>query len=521
MSKFSGRPATAASPVRTTTTTTPSTVTHEGGPAYIREAKGELFLTALTTLVEDTFYESEAQRSGRLVSLVHQVTAEDPTWVARFAPWLRTEGFMRSAPIVIAAEYVKAGGPNGRAVVASVLQRADEPAEMLGYWHSRYGRNVPQPIKRGVADAIQRLYTEKTVLKYDGNRAAWRFGDVIEMVHPKPVAPWQSELFKFCLDRRRHDATPGESLARIGAAMTLEALPEDRRRSVLKADPDRLAAAGFTWERLSGWLPGGMDAEAWEAIIPSMGYMALLRNLRNFDQAGISVGTKNLVQAKLADPEQVARSMQFPFRFYSAWKQGIGLDWAAVLEIALDLSAKNVPELSGRSLVIVDVSGSMTSTFSRRGSMAPLEAAMIFGAALYARNPGNTDLVGAATTSAPIEWRGSILRTSDWVQKHTVGEVTYLGKAVSRHYQPGHHDRVFLFTDGQSFDKIPDLGVPVYLFNLNAYRPTPLAVGHGNMHELGGLSDATFKLIPLLEQRKAGVWPHMDAAWLSGSLGQP
>src|SRR5690606_39052211 len=145
----------------------------------------------------------------------------------------------------------------------------------------------------------------------------------------------------------------------------------------------------------------------------------------------------------------------------------------------------------------------------RRGSMAPLEAAMIFGAALYMRNPGNTDLVGAASTSAPIEWRGSILRTSDWVQKHTVGEATYLGRAVSRHYQPGHHDRVFLFTDGQSFDKIPDLDVPVYLFSLNTYKPTPLAVGHGNMHELGGLSDATFKLIPLLEQRKAGVWPHI------------
>src|SRR5690606_35642830 len=148
----------------------------------------------------------------------------------------------------------------GRAVVASVLQRADEPAEMLGYWHSRYGRNIPQPIKRGVADAVQRLYTENAVLKYDTNRAAWPFGDVIEMVHPKPIAAWQSDLFKFCLDRRRHDATPGESLARIGAAMTLEALPEDRRRSVLKADPGRLASAGFTWERLSGWLPGGMDA---------------------------------------------------------------------------------------------------------------------------------------------------------------------------------------------------------------------------------------------------------------------
>ena len=33
-----------------------------------------------------------------------------------------------------------------------------------------------------------------------------------------------------------------------------------------------------------------MDAEAWEAVIPSMGVMALVRNLRNFDQAGIARG---------------------------------------------------------------------------------------------------------------------------------------------------------------------------------------------------------------------------------------
>jgi hypothetical protein len=51
---------------------------------------------------------------------------------------------------------------------------------------------------------------------------------------------------------------------------------------------DRLAAAGVTWEALAGWLQGPMDKAAWEAIIPSMGVMALARNLRNFDEAGVS-----------------------------------------------------------------------------------------------------------------------------------------------------------------------------------------------------------------------------------------
>ena len=66
---------------------------------------------------------------------------------------------MRSAAIVMAAEYVAAGGANGRAVIAAALQRPDEPAEMLGYWFTTHGRNVPMPVKRGVADAVRRLYT--------------------------------------------------------------------------------------------------------------------------------------------------------------------------------------------------------------------------------------------------------------------------------------------------------------------------------------------------------------------------
>ena len=71
----------------------------------------------------------------------------------------------------------------------------------------------------------------------------------------------------------------------IAARAALMALPVQDRRAVLD-QPERLSAAGMTWESLAGWLQGPLDAAAWQAVIPSMGYMALLRNLRNFDDAG-------------------------------------------------------------------------------------------------------------------------------------------------------------------------------------------------------------------------------------------
>ena len=80
---------------------------------------------------------------------------------------------MRTAALVGAAEYGQ--GPPGRRpaaathrqVVDSVLLRADEPGELLAYWTSAYGRNIPKPVKRGVADAVRRLYNEQSLLKYD------------------------------------------------------------------------------------------------------------------------------------------------------------------------------------------------------------------------------------------------------------------------------------------------------------------------------------------------------------------
>src|SRR3712207_7767035 len=51
------------------------------------------------------------------------------------------------------------------------------------------------------------------------------------------------------------------------------------------------------------------------ALAPTMGYMALLRNLRNFDEAGMPDEVAAVVAARLGDPDEVARSRQLPYRF--------------------------------------------------------------------------------------------------------------------------------------------------------------------------------------------------------------
>jgi hypothetical protein len=190
------------SPVKTTGRGAP---TFEGAAGFSRDPKSDLFLLAVTNMVgENAFYEDAKTRDERFATLVHTVTQEDPEWVAAFIPYLRKEFFMRSASVVAAAEYVAAGGPHGASVVASALQRPDEPGELLAYWHATYGRNEPFAVKKGVARAVLRLYNENAALKYDGSGLGWRLGDVIERVHPRSQTDTQGELFKYLMDRRHH-----------------------------------------------------------------------------------------------------------------------------------------------------------------------------------------------------------------------------------------------------------------------------------------------------------------------------
>src|SRR6478735_11385373 len=109
-----------------------------------------------------------------------------------------------------------------------------------------------------------------------------------------------------------------------------------------------------------------------------MGYMALLRNLRNFDHAGVPDQVAEQVAARLADPDQVARSRQLPMRFLAAYRAAPRLRWAAALERGLQASLAAVPALPGRTLVLVDRSGSMFGPVSAHSELTRADTAAVF-----------------------------------------------------------------------------------------------------------------------------------------------
>lgn len=518
MSKFNLRGLLRTGTSAVATDERPSGATHEGAPGYARDAKSELFLLAVTSFVaEDTFYEAAAERDARLRGLVARVAVEDGDWTLRLVRWLRTGVHLRSVALVVAAEAVRArlaAGVDGgnRALVDAALDRADEPGEFLAYWAGRYGRAFPKPVKRGVADGVVRLYSERSLVKYDGHARGFRFADVLELTHPTPRDERQSALFRHALDRRhdRADAAP-DQLGVLRARQRLLAVPVEQRRAVLAEGERILGPAGMTWEQVAGWLQGPLDAAAWEALIPSMGYMALLRNLRNFDETGVSDESATRVAARVADPDAVARSRQLPLRFLSAYRTAPSLRWAWALERALQASLTGVPSLTGRTLVLVDRSGSMFTPLSRRSVLTRADAAAVFGAALGVRAT-SADLFEFGTQSAPVRFRrgDSVLKVAE--RMGNLGG-TNTAHAVRRHYRG--HDRVVIVTDEQAWPgwrgadptKAVPASVPVYTFNLAGYQYGHGPSGAGNRHTFGGLNDQGFAAIPLLEAGRDQRWP--------------
>lgn len=526
----------------------PGLTTFEGATAYQRDAKGDLFVLAAGSFFgADTFYEKGNDRADRFRALVAVTTGQDADWTARFLKWLRSEANIRTGAIVGAVEYVRtlqeitkaAGEPaplhedvTARAVVRSVLQRADEPGEMLAYYTERYGRSVPIAMKRGIADAIvghgvPALYTPYNVLKYDTASHGLRFGDVVEIVHPtgehSGLKGTETGALLEHLLVRRHKRDREDEEARafplLNANRKIRAIAADDPTILL--DPERLKTGGFTWEdalSLAGdRIPKG---KLWEAMIPSMGYMARLRNLRNFDEARVSDAVASKLAAELSDPNRVGTSRQLPFRFWSAYKAAPSLRWAYALERALDYSVQNVPELKGRTLILTDMSGSMTSNLSDKSSVTYLEAAALFAVALAHRG-AKVDLVGFATGSFvhPVTRGGSVLRDLEALTKRAgeVGMGTNLGPAVAQNFRG--HDRVVVFSDMQimsgglygayfrgALDAVPD-NTAVYAWNLAGYSRSMMETGKANRHEFGGFSDSAFSIMQRLEAGRNGEWP--------------
>lgn len=431
--------------------THPPIITHEGAPAARIGALARLRRSVLATLLwEDQFYEDGASIADRIRQNAAACTREE---VAKLAVEARRAHGLRHAPLLLLLDLIKRGGAQTANTIANTVMRVDEMAELVNlYWADPNNkRMLPRQMKRGLATALRR-FDEYQLAKYD-REGAVRLRDVLFLIHARPDDEEQAALFKRVAER---------SLA----------IPD-------------------TWEVALS--TGGDKKETFTRLLTEgkLGYLALLRNLRNMVQAGVD---ERLIMDAILGGN--ANNI-FPFRFTAAARAVPQLE--AALDKKLIASIVGSQSLPGRTIVLVDVSGSMEASLSGKSDLTRMDAAATLASVINAESL-RVFSFSADVIEVPAR-RG--MAGVDAVIRSQTHSVTYLDEAV-RLVNALPHDRLIVITDEQAAGPVrTPLAKDAYMINVASYQN---GIGYrGGWKHIDGFSEAVIRYIAAIESEAQEV----------------
>lgn len=425
----------------------PSLKTHEGGTAKRINNELELRRSVMACLLwEDSFYESGIDIAVRIANLIPKVA---PVTVASIAIETREQMKLRHVPLLIVREMAR--HKEHKELVAEtlsrVIQRADELAEFIAIYWKEKKQPLSAQVKKGLAAAFPK-FSAYDLAKYN-REGAVKLRDALFLCHAKPKDKEQEEVWKKLVDG------------------TLET-------------PD-------TWEVA---LSSGADKkQVWERLLTEkkLGALAFLRNLRNMTNVGVD---RSLMKSYF-NGMKVERVL--PYRFIAAAR--FAPDLEPELEASMFKAIEGSEKLTGRTIILVDTSGSMIDSLSGKSDMQRIDAAC--GLAILARELGED--VGVYTFNTDVRKvpprRGFALRDA-------IGDArggTYLGNALRHIDKNEKYDRIIVITDEQSHDSIPDPKGKGYVINVAAYKN---GVGYGKWNHIDGWSEAVLTYIQKFESLK-------------------
>ena len=484
---------------------------HEGAKAYKMTPEMELYTAVVTSALSDKFYESNDERMDRIAALIRQV---DPQFVAKLAVYTRTQMNLRSIPLFLIVELAKIH--NGDSLVKSTIEqcvlRADEIMELLMCYQLRNSEGkgikklskLSRQVQEGLKSAFNR-FDEYQFAKYNRSNLEVKLKDALFIVHPKASSEAQQEIFdKIVSNTLQTPYTWETQLSELG-------------QKNFDSQEEKQAAVKALWEEL-------IDSN-------KVGYMALLRNLRNILQAQVSPVHIEKVAATLSDPVKVEKSKQMPFRFLAAYKELMGVEsvhTAAVLtalEKAVKESVNNLEGFGADTSVLVaaDVSGSMFSSISDRSSVMQFDIGILLSMLLKSKCSSVISGMFGDTWKVLNLPQENILANTIEMQRRE-GEVGYStnGYLVIDYLIANDIkiDKVMMFTDMQMWDsrrgdnhiqkiweqyrqKYPES--KLYLFDLSGYGNTPVELTKDNAVLVSGWSDMVFDVLKAIENGEDAI----------------
>lgn len=478
---------------------------HEGARAYPLSAEMELYTVVVTTMLSDLNYEKIDERVNRIAELVAKV---DPTFVAQLAIYARTQMYMRSVPMLLLVElaHVHKGDNLVARAIAKTISRADEISELLACYQLR---NPQQGVKKlaklshqvqaGLQEAFNN-FDEYQFAKYDRSSQVVRLRDALFLVHPKAKDAEQQAIFNKIASQTL--ATPYTWETELSALGQQQFKSEEEKKAAIAAKWEELIASG------------------------KLGYMAMLRNLRNIALSGASLQHINAVCARIKDQKAVLNSKQLPFRFLSAYREMSKVDSPHTphildsLEEAVLISAMNINGFSANDKVLLacDVSGSMQTAISQRSSVQNYDIGLLLAMLFQTTcNQVTAGMFGDIWKVTPLPSRTVLANTLALHKRE--GEVGYstngykvIDWMIDNHVS---YDKVLIFTDCQMWDsmrgrvdaiqaswhkyKMMNPQVKLYLFDLAGYGAVPFRQAEKDVFLIAGWSDKVFEMLDAIE----------------------
>lgn len=476
---------------------------YEGAVAFKLSPELELYSAVVTAGLSNNFYEKSDTRITRIKELIQKNDAE---YVAQLAVYARSDMYMRSVPLILAVELaaINSGNDTVRKTVNGVVQRADEITELLAYYQLANNRSgtkklnkLSKQLQKGLADVFNK-FDEYQFAKY--NRAAQiKLRDALFLVHPKAKDEAQQVLFT--------------KIAKNNLAVPYTWETELSALGQMKFESEKAKENAITGK--------------WEELIDSgkLGYMALMRNLRNILKANVSGSHIKKVCNHLSDEKAVANSKQLPFRFLAAYREILGMNSAyasmvlTALEDAILLSVKNIQgfDIHTKVLIACDVSGSMQKPISPKSKIWMFDIGLVLGMLMQSKCEGViTGMFGDTWKIINLPTKGILSNVNEYYKREgEVGYATNGYKVIDDLIKRNNiMDKVMLFTDCQLWDdrhgssslekswkayKRIAPNAKLYLFDLAGYGSSPVNVQKNDVHLIAGWSDKVFDALHVLE----------------------
>ena len=402
-------------------------------------------VTLASMLFEKQFYLDGKDHHVLVKELCGQV---DPQKVADLAVEARTKFKLRHIPLVLTRELARSGKLQAD-VLSSVIQRPDEMGEFIAHYWADGKQPLSNQVKKGLAASFHK-FNEYQLAKWNKGSAAVKLRDVLFLTHAKPKDATQEALFK--------------------------RIAEDQLET-----PD-------TWEVA---LSGGADkCETFTRLMQEnkLGALAFLRNLRNMTSAGVD---NSLIRAY---GKQLNVDKVLPFRFIAAARIVPQLE--DMLEEMMFRALASHPKLPGKTVVVVDVSGSMFGTkISAKSDLDRFDAAAAL-AVLCRELCEEVEIYSFSYSAKRVAPRRGFALVEAIRDSQQHGG-TALGQSMQEIDRQTKYDRVIVFTDEQSYDRPAAPKGRGYVINVASYQN---GINHSQWVEINGFSEAVFDY--LLEYEK-------------------